>query len=312
MGVYRIGEVIRLTRLGIGISQQKLCEGICSLETLSRIENGKRIPNRTNFQALMERMGKNGDKYTPYIHGDMELLLKREEISSLVASRRYIDAEISLNEFERLLDVDDNVNRQFILRMRALIEYRKGEIDVKEKRNLLIEALKCTRPNYSESDRLSGVFSRMEIMLLCNIAVTYAEEEKLDIAVEMLLREADYFNNAYIDMEERSISEVFVLTNLARCLGKNGDVVTAINIDKRIKKICIDYRKSSNLAGTLYDISYGSDLISSNKSDSLKILIQAYYVAELNSDYKMMNHINKRISSNYNKIYYNPSSSQPS
>lgn len=57
MGNYLIGQVIKRTRESLGLTQQELCEGICGLETISRIETGKQIPNRANFQALMERMG---------------------------------------------------------------------------------------------------------------------------------------------------------------------------------------------------------------------------------------------------------------
>ena len=41
MANYRAGDVIRLTRQAVGMTQEMLCENICSVETLSRIENGK-------------------------------------------------------------------------------------------------------------------------------------------------------------------------------------------------------------------------------------------------------------------------------
>lgn len=68
MGVYLVGQVIKRTRESLGMTQEELSDGICSVETLSRIENGKRAPNRANFEALMERMGKCGKKYIPNVH----------------------------------------------------------------------------------------------------------------------------------------------------------------------------------------------------------------------------------------------------
>nr|WP_297873834.1 helix-turn-helix transcriptional regulator [uncultured Blautia sp.] len=67
MGLYYIGEVIKRTRESLGMTQEELSEGICTTETLSRIETGKRTPNRANFKALMERMGRCGEKYFPHI-----------------------------------------------------------------------------------------------------------------------------------------------------------------------------------------------------------------------------------------------------
>ena len=40
MAYYRAGEVIKLNRIALNMTQEQLCEGICSVKTLSRIENG--------------------------------------------------------------------------------------------------------------------------------------------------------------------------------------------------------------------------------------------------------------------------------
>lgn len=44
METYRIGEIIREQRNRRNISQEELCFGICSVTTLSRIENGNQKP----------------------------------------------------------------------------------------------------------------------------------------------------------------------------------------------------------------------------------------------------------------------------
>ena len=40
-----IGWIIKQTREEIGLTQEQLCEGICTPATLSRIENGKQAPS---------------------------------------------------------------------------------------------------------------------------------------------------------------------------------------------------------------------------------------------------------------------------
>ena len=61
-----VGEVLRKCRLDRGITQKELCEGICSISTLSRIENGEQHPTRTVFNMLVSRMGEDieYDEYT--------------------------------------------------------------------------------------------------------------------------------------------------------------------------------------------------------------------------------------------------------
>lgn len=58
MGLYYIGEVIKRTRESLGMTQEELSEGICTTETLSRIETGKPDAQQGKFQSLNGAYGK--------------------------------------------------------------------------------------------------------------------------------------------------------------------------------------------------------------------------------------------------------------
>lgn len=66
-----IGDVVRHIRENKGITQAKLCDGICSISTLSRIENGRQHPTRGLITLLAERMGEEGIIYDDYL-GDFD------------------------------------------------------------------------------------------------------------------------------------------------------------------------------------------------------------------------------------------------
>jgi len=66
-----IGSVVRKCRIGKGITQETLCEGVCSISTLSRIENGDQYPSRKVFTLLVEKMGEEGILYDDYM-GDYD------------------------------------------------------------------------------------------------------------------------------------------------------------------------------------------------------------------------------------------------
>lgn len=145
MGMYNIGDVIKQTRKNLVLTQEELCDGICSVETLSRIENGKQIPSKSTFQALMERMGKDGERYIPLVHSDeMNTIKEWNRLNSLLEKRKYYELDGALTDFEIYIDMEDSVNRQFIIRARALNDYFLHRIDEKEKRMRLIEAVRCT------------------------------------------------------------------------------------------------------------------------------------------------------------------------
>ncbi len=57
MSEYCMGEMIKRTRKSMNLSQEELAFGICSVSTLSRIENGLETPARATFEKMLERLG---------------------------------------------------------------------------------------------------------------------------------------------------------------------------------------------------------------------------------------------------------------
>lgn len=58
---YPIGQYLKIGRYRMNYTQVEMCEGICSSEEYSRIENGKICPNTKNYMQLMERIGQTPD-----------------------------------------------------------------------------------------------------------------------------------------------------------------------------------------------------------------------------------------------------------
>ena len=300
MGVYQIGEVIKRTREGLGITQEQLCDGICSVETLSRIENGKRSPSRTNFQALMERMGKPGEKFIPFVRSsDMEVIVKAMDINIMLARHRYEETEVLLEELREKINIKDNVNRQFVEKTQALIDFNLGRITTKEKRERLVQALLYTVPSYKDKILPMGIYSRHELMIFCNIACSYSDEGDLDTAIEMLRQIQHYFDTVHVTGDEKAITETLMMLNLGRCLGIRGDTREAIEIEERAAKMQLRWGNSSNLDSLLYNIAFENEVLEKEEAFCQELLVKAYFVAELNGNRYMMNHIKKHIEKMY-------------
>lgn len=301
MGVYLIGEVIKRTREALGLTQEELCDGICSVDALSKIENGKRSPNRGNFEALMERMGKDGKKYFPYIRsGDMEVHRMRKEIEVLLSNNQYEKAEELLEVMESRIDTEDMVNKQVVLRLRAILEYWFKRIGEKEKREMLVEAFLCTVPKYEEGILPKGMFNRMEIVIFCNIATSYAQEGELDKAINMLRQVDEYLDSISLDTKEKSLIKEFVYANLSKVIGLKGENIESKSIGEKAADLCIEIEKGGNLSGILYQIGYNMELLNAPIEECKEKMRQAYYVAELYGNSYMMNHIIKHVTEIYN------------
>ena len=57
MSIYLFGPLIKQRREELGYTQEDLADGICSVPTLSRIENGERIPTKQHSEMLLQRLG---------------------------------------------------------------------------------------------------------------------------------------------------------------------------------------------------------------------------------------------------------------
>ena len=302
MGVYYLGEVIKRTRESLGMTQEELSEGICTPETLSRIETGKRTPNRANFRALMERMGKCGEKYCPHIHAESyERMEEWERILRLDQAHRFEDALMELYEFEEKIDLDDRVNRQAVMRLRALCEYHLGKIDVPEYRERLTQSLKITRPDWDGEHLPAGVFTRTECFLFCNIAVSYMYEENLDTALKLMRQMQDYFAATKIDETERRVSEGLLLSNMGQCLGRMGRTEEALKVAAEEARKYLEHYAAGRLPGTLYNCAYQMEVQHMSQEDCKEKLVQAYYMAEFVGDDREKEHIKKHFSEQYKK-----------
>lgn len=54
----QIGQMLYDIRTEMEITQEELCEGLCTVSALSKYENGTRFPDSLLFHALMQRLGK--------------------------------------------------------------------------------------------------------------------------------------------------------------------------------------------------------------------------------------------------------------
>lgn len=308
MGIYAVGDVIRRTRESIGMTQEELCEGICETVTLSRIENGKSTPTRANFELLMERMGKDGKKYLPFIRSsDIEDHVLREEVDRELHIHDYQAAERKLKRLEENLDFEDAVNRQYVLRIQAIIESRMGKISMAKKREKLTDALKCTVPDLSKEMLVKGILTEQELLIICNIAMIYMEEKQYEQSIQILQKLKEYMENvpaSYSNQIQR-----LILSNLGQALGLDGKAEEA----GQIQRMAAELAKKENNAGSmvliLYDQAYDYELCGEDKEICLRYLAQAYVLAECIEYEYMIDHIRKHVISYYGESEWNKFSS---
>jgi len=232
----RIGEVIQNRRKELGLTQAEVCENICEPMTLSRIENGRQAPSYNRVKAILHRLDLPDDRYTALLEEDELKLedLKREAIArvNLVENasaqdkpRLREDALAAIQALEEFAG-EDRLIQQSVISLRVALGKPEGPYSLEEKLELLLGAIRMTRPKFDLDEINSLRYSGGEMALIIRIANAYSlagEKRKvLDIYAQMV----KYARKHGWDQPRYAGNLVVILNNYAR----------ELNIDKRYEE----------------------------------------------------------------------------
>ena len=140
-------EVIRKTRIVSGLSQEKLCEGICTQETLSRIENRKRRPDHRTLAYLLKKMNREHERIRlPIKAENAEILRLQRTFKRKTYELDWEGGEKILQTLKEKADLSETENRQYIAMADVEIRQKKGELTAEESIEKLYEILSMTLP----------------------------------------------------------------------------------------------------------------------------------------------------------------------
>ena len=228
MSVFQMGSILKKRREELGYSQEELADGICSVPTLSRIENGDRMPTKDHFEMLMQRLGYSAmsldfftDKRDFIIH---ELKFK---IRQSYINKDYYHARMYMAEYLETLRNSTPIDQQFSLLYSTLLD--EESYSNREKLERFESALLLTCPRYN-CNRIPRVLTYEEIILLNNIAICYDSIGNRENTISILSAIKDYYGNHVISTEEALRTQPLILYNLSKFLGLNGQYDECIDV----------------------------------------------------------------------------------
>ncbi|MEE1034245.1 MAG: helix-turn-helix transcriptional regulator [Agathobacter sp.] len=204
MAVRNAGKIIREARLKAGLTQEQMSEDICSVLTLSRIENNSAGVSPSLFQALMSRAGAPRNIFPVFPNRkdfDCFYTLKR--------ARLYLESWQLQEAYDELLKVKnaDFSNNKFHyqewLYLQGCLQSRSGSCEHQLIYEIFISALSVTKPTIDFSDLSNKLFSDIEIELLIEISNELLYLSKHDLAYIICSQLESYINNAELSFIER-------------------------------------------------------------------------------------------------------------
>lgn len=231
MSNYKVGDMIRLTRLAIGMTQEELSENICSVQTLSAIENGKRKVKKRTYQQLMERMGRNGQKnYSVLSTDDFDLLDIMVEINNVIFRHEYKEAEKKLTILKEKLDLNNQINYLYIRLEEIIIARGLGTMSPEEVLKQLEDLIEMTVPNYKKYLYKVFPFTHEEIILVMNIGHAYGNLGECKIAIDIYYMLIRAMNTGYMEPDDSIQLTTIITSSIARLYGGMGQRDRAIRM----------------------------------------------------------------------------------
>lgn len=286
MAVFQLGTVIKNRREELGITQEDLADGICSVPTLSRIENGERMPTKDHFEMFMQRLGYSAmslDFFTD--KQDFQTYELKFKVRQEFVSGNYALAGKYMRVLESALENPTKIDRQFILLHDALIN--KSKYTNGERLEQLEAAIQLTCPKF-KSGVIPRVLSYDEIILLNNIAICHNAQGDTVQAIEILTALKEYFDHHVISVEEALRTQPMILYNLSKYLGLSGRYDECIEICDLGIRIARTTGRCPLLGETLFNRAWA--LLQRNRTEDREVakraLKDAIYFSHVIGDQK--------------------------
>lgn len=295
MANYRVGDIIRLTRIASGLTQEQLSENICSVETMSRIENGKHGVKKDIYQKLMEKMNRNPERnYAICVDKDMQIIEERAAFEEAMTRHDFERAD----EYMTLLKEkagESILTKNYVRRESAFLDFYQNRITSAELVEILEELAEETVPDYRRymEEKIIFPFTEQEIILFKRLAVAYGRNGANELAIEiceMLLRS---LRSEY--MVEWKENEITVLGNIARFYTRLENYKLANEINAVVFKQAKKFDKGVLIEEVIFDEAWeilrqikANEEKKERIEECKKMMQKAYYISLSRNDYANM------------------------
>lgn len=299
--LFLIPEILLSARMEKGFSQEEASEGICTPETYSRIETGKRSPSLKNLEALEQRLEiKQG-----YLIGEVwtnafSVLELTQKLRMAVSNLDLETWEECQKKLEEKLDLSKKINRQYVEGYRTCLEYQQGKISEAEWISRHKKTLSYT---FAFEERMEAYptgmrqrFTDQEAVLLQQIALAEkirGEKEKAVEIWELLLKD---YGRSRIRMENHFKEVMLIWSNLANTLPDVGKTKEGIALaDQGIRMVLEKGQGSLNMlfANRIYAMKEAGQDVRKEQFE------QAYALSEMFGDLELQNSLKYYIQKNW-------------
>ena len=285
-------EVILGQRKMLGYTQEELAFRVGSTaDAISKIEHGKRSPNKTTFPKYMKELGLEwGKQNTAMISEDFHCMEMEEEVNVQICMGEYDVAEKLIKELEAEIDIGYRRNVKRLAVLKTTLEVERGTVDLEKVIDENKKYLSETYPFFDEKIKIERPPFSDEALLLIEIGACLDRSNRIDEAAALYGKLVEIIDNSNVDTRLRQRMYGRSLSNYAQVSESEEYLQKAIQYRLRCRSLSgvfgmlsvisvILYRDSKEKSKTfMYNALYAAELIFSKKNcRNIKKFIDEYF-----------------------------------
>lgn len=302
MSNYNMGQFIKFRRNELKISQSELCRGICSVGTLSRIENGEQFPKNDILTMLLERLGYSDFAFEVFMsernYMAAQTVHRARQLYNLGKKK---ESKALIDSLDKKYDTLRLQDRQFCDNMETMFLQESGAITTEQALKNYIDILERSSGRFS-LDNLPTVVYFEEMNLLNCISNCYANLGRIDVSIKMLYHMKRIHESNIIDEFESLRTMPGILYNLSKYLGLSKRYDESIEISEQAVELGKRTNRTRTLPQAMYNLGWALIKRGSqqDRERARKVLEDAYQLSRIMSgDSKRTQHIKRFINENF-------------
>lgn len=163
----QIGQMLYDIRTEMEITQEELCEGLCTVSALSKYENGTRFPDSLLFHALMQRLGKSPSRINIMVSEQEAAYYewKKKTLDAIKAQRWEEVKALREKGHEENALINETLQRQYELYLDSII-WDKLHHNQEKSYECIGEAIHLTMPDIDSWDGKRKLISGDEMNMV--------------------------------------------------------------------------------------------------------------------------------------------------
>ena len=294
-------ELLRELREAHGLSQEQVSEGICTQETLCRIEKQKRTPKRRIVREIFDKLDYDRQFFQGYVVSDDYFAYELVgAINENWYKKNKEEAYQLTKKLEKMLDLSIPVNRQYIEHEYLQQKVEEGQISRVEAVEELKRLLQYTIKDYS--GKIYRTPTRQEFVIINYMALCLKKLGYKKEAEKLYRQVMEYYQKCNVEARGHMASEFLLYINYVGLLEEENCLIEAQEIGWQGINFMLDCQKGDVAASLLANIACVYEKLASDeeKEFAKKCLRSSYILLQLYQHQNDALSVNKYYQGKYN------------